>query len=62
MPRPSEFPMYPHFALILFEDAFKKNCEDAGKASAVFFNDVAAAQQKFIEALVKILPEWEEKM
>jgi hypothetical protein len=60
MPTNVEYPMHPHFASSLFEEAFKKNCEDAGKASAEFFNDVSAAQQKLIEALVKILPEWKE--
>jgi len=57
----SEFPMYPKKASAFIGAAFEENCAEAAEAAAIFFNEVAAAQQKFITALKKILPEWDEQ-
>jgi hypothetical protein len=58
---PAEFPMNPKCASAFITTAFEKDTSAAALASANFFNEVAAAQKNFIEALQKILPdsEWQ---
>ncbi|GEM_PF-5806987 len=57
----SEYPMHPECAAAMIKTAYEKSCKDSADATAIFFNEIAAAQQNYIKALKKILPsEWDE--